>query len=74
MSDGVSGPSGGKGWAGKATTYSWKSTIVPDIAFIREDIAYEPGFIVLDVLFYGIEGFVSGNLFSMIVGGHPQIA
>jgi len=43
-------------------TYSWESTVVPEVALVREAVAHEPELALLDVLLDGIEELLLGDL------------
>ena len=43
-------------------THSWESTIVPEVALVREAVANESELALLDVLFDRIQELVFGDL------------
>lgn len=58
---------------GGSSTYSWKSTIVPDVAFVRKHISYKAGSALPDVLLYRVECLIPGNLSALLSVAHPHI-
>lgn len=57
----------------EAMTHSRKGAVVPDVPFIGENIAYEAGFIVLDVLLYRVEFFGPRDLFPLMLVTSPDV-
>jgi hypothetical protein len=47
------------------TTYSWESTVVPEIALVREAVTDESKLALLDVLLDGVEPLLLGNLYDI---------
>ena len=50
----------------KIETYSWKSTIVPEVTLVWEAVANKPELALLYILLDGVEELVFGNLYRAV--------
>lgn len=48
-------------------TYLWEGTVVPEIALVREAVANEAEFALLDVLLDGVKSLLFGDLYRVLV-------